>query len=61
MPVSEKKPKSFTFTLTEVEYTRLKVLSDAGGRSMASYLRLQINEKYRARIRRRARERRSFK
>lgn len=60
MPASEKKPRAFTFTMTEVEYNRLKVLADAAGRSMASYLRCQVNEKYEARSRRRARERRRW-
>lgn len=42
MPTSKRKPRSFTFTLSDTEYSRLKRLADTEGRSMANYLRCLI-------------------
>jgi hypothetical protein len=44
MPISKKKPKSFTFTLSEMEYATLFGLAAAENRSMANYLRHLIDK-----------------
>jgi hypothetical protein len=42
MPVTEKKPKQFSFILTEDEHRMLSGLAEADGRSAANWLRMVI-------------------
>jgi hypothetical protein len=42
MPVTEKKPRQFSFILTDAEHRMLNDLAEADGRSAANWLRMVI-------------------